>query len=427
MIPMHLIVLALVPTIWVVDASNGPGTNFTDLPAAVAVSANGDTIIVRPGTYSGFSVAGKALTIRGAGASSTFVAVASQPGSAFGETTIDAVPQGTTFYLGGLRFAPIAYSGVPTPTSAALRITGPSRVALSDLVVNGAQTPSGTGTAALHLSNGAEVHASRSTFAGGAGTSGAGGHGAVVTTTSRLAAEASTFTGGPASPFFTAIGGAGVTLSGGVATLSRSSSQGGFGPASGGDAIRCAVGSFARVAGTASDVIQAGGSFAPVNFGHALYADPGCYAIVHGGVSVLPASAGGVVTTGSVTLGADALPYLGISGATSVAGELLASQPVTVTFEGAIPNAPFACVVDLNPWFSSAFGAFVVGELLVPVPTMVAAQGTLDGAGMAQTTFTPAATAPWLTDVPLYMQFGVFDAATGKFRMSNGPVRFFRN
>lgn len=426
MIPMHLIVLALLPTIWVVDASNGPGTNFTDLPAAVAASTSGDTILVRPGTYSGFSVAGKALTIRGAGAASTFVALTSQPGSAFGETTIDAVPQGTTFYLGGLRFAPISYTGAPTPTSAALRIIGPSRVALSDLIVNGAQTPSGAGTAALHLSNGAEVHASRSTFSGGAGTSGAGGHGAVVTASSRLAAEASSFSGAPTSPFFNASGGAGVTLSGGVATLSRSSAQGGFGPLSGGDAIRAALGSFARVAGTASDVIQAGGSFSPANFGRAVYADTGCYAIVHGGVSVLPASAGGVVTTGPVTLGAAALPYLTVSGTTSAAGELLAAQLVTVTFEGA-PNAPFACVLDLTPSFSTGFGSFVVGELLVPVPTTLAAEGTLDAVGMAQASFIPAAIVPFLTDVPIYLQVGVFDAASGKFRMSNGPVRFFRN
>src|SRR5215510_991412 len=61
------IVLAvlLVPTIWIVDAANGPGTNFTSLPAAVAAAASGDTLIVRRGTYQPFQVSGKALTIRG--------------------------------------------------------------------------------------------------------------------------------------------------------------------------------------------------------------------------------------------------------------------------------------------------------------------------------------------------------------------------
>ncbi len=39
-------------TTWVVDEFNGPGTDFTDLPAAVAAATNGDTIRVRSGDYS---------------------------------------------------------------------------------------------------------------------------------------------------------------------------------------------------------------------------------------------------------------------------------------------------------------------------------------------------------------------------------------
>lgn len=64
-------VLTLLPTIWIVDAANGPGTNFTDLPAAIQAAASGDTVLVRSGTYAPFAVAGKALTIRGAGAATT--------------------------------------------------------------------------------------------------------------------------------------------------------------------------------------------------------------------------------------------------------------------------------------------------------------------------------------------------------------------
>ena len=68
-----LLLATLVQTIWIVDAANGPGTNFTDLPAAVAAAISGDTILVRPGTYTHFNVSGKALTIRGAGAALTTV------------------------------------------------------------------------------------------------------------------------------------------------------------------------------------------------------------------------------------------------------------------------------------------------------------------------------------------------------------------
>lgn len=53
---------------FVVDAANGPGTNFTDLPTAVATVPNGAVLDVRPGTYLGFSMAGKGLTILGVGA-----------------------------------------------------------------------------------------------------------------------------------------------------------------------------------------------------------------------------------------------------------------------------------------------------------------------------------------------------------------------
>src|SRR5262245_50640672 len=89
-------ILALVPTIWIVDASNGPGTSFTNLPPAVAAAASGDTILVRDGSYSAFTVSGKALTIRGAGAQVTVVQAFGSPN---GDTRIDNVPAGTTFYL----------------------------------------------------------------------------------------------------------------------------------------------------------------------------------------------------------------------------------------------------------------------------------------------------------------------------------------
>jgi len=47
----------LIPTVlsaqktWVVDAKNGAGTDFTDLPAAFAKVADGDRVVVRAGTY----------------------------------------------------------------------------------------------------------------------------------------------------------------------------------------------------------------------------------------------------------------------------------------------------------------------------------------------------------------------------------------
>ena len=48
---------------FVVDASNGPGANFTDLPAAVAAVPDGAVLDVRPGSYSPFAIASKGLSV----------------------------------------------------------------------------------------------------------------------------------------------------------------------------------------------------------------------------------------------------------------------------------------------------------------------------------------------------------------------------
>ncbi len=60
-------VAALLPSqgnVIVVDAAGGPGSQFTDLPQAIAAAASGDTLDVRAGDYSGFST-NKGLHIQG--------------------------------------------------------------------------------------------------------------------------------------------------------------------------------------------------------------------------------------------------------------------------------------------------------------------------------------------------------------------------
>ena len=47
----------------VVDAAAGPGSDFTTIQAAVDAGSDGDTILVRPGTYDGFTVQGKGLAV----------------------------------------------------------------------------------------------------------------------------------------------------------------------------------------------------------------------------------------------------------------------------------------------------------------------------------------------------------------------------
>jgi hypothetical protein len=75
---------------WIVDASNGTGANFTDLPPAFAAASAGDTILVRAGAYSTASV-NKPLRVLGA------------PGALLGTgnpcLTISGIPAGATFVL----------------------------------------------------------------------------------------------------------------------------------------------------------------------------------------------------------------------------------------------------------------------------------------------------------------------------------------
>lgn len=54
---------ALSAQTFVVDAAGGPGSNFTDIAAAVAAVPDGATLLVRPGSHGGFAIAGKGIAL----------------------------------------------------------------------------------------------------------------------------------------------------------------------------------------------------------------------------------------------------------------------------------------------------------------------------------------------------------------------------
>lgn len=76
--------------VWVVDAAGGAGSQFQNISAALARSADGDRIVVRPGTYPGFS------TSKG-------VAILCDPGVLLNAFLIDVhrVPAGRRFSIRG--------------------------------------------------------------------------------------------------------------------------------------------------------------------------------------------------------------------------------------------------------------------------------------------------------------------------------------
>src|SRR5262245_42999908 len=247
------------PTIWIVDANSGPGTNFTDLPAAVAAAANGDTLIVRSGTYRPFQVSGKALMIRGADPTITFV----QHDSVLAQTLIAAVPAGSIFAVSGISFLPATQVNVPV-----LRITGVSSVvALSHIVANGSNGgPSSFAAGALRI-EGASVYVRASTFRGGSQfvfNPGSGGFGVRVEGGTLVAVDCS-ITGGSlqASDVFLTGGGTAVDVDSGRASLSGCSLTAGNATGtttwgSPGLAVGFGGTASARVAGTVSSVVSAG-------------------------------------------------------------------------------------------------------------------------------------------------------------------------
>ncbi|HEX6811004.1 MAG TPA: hypothetical protein VF384_05205 [Planctomycetota bacterium] len=55
--------LAVPAQTFLVDAASGPGTNFTDLPPAIAAVPDGAILLVRPGSYGPIALNGKGLSI----------------------------------------------------------------------------------------------------------------------------------------------------------------------------------------------------------------------------------------------------------------------------------------------------------------------------------------------------------------------------
>jgi len=62
-LPLLLVNVASAQQLWTVD-DNAPA-NFTTIQSAVDAAADGDAILVQPGTYSGFQIAGKSVAVIG--------------------------------------------------------------------------------------------------------------------------------------------------------------------------------------------------------------------------------------------------------------------------------------------------------------------------------------------------------------------------
>lgn len=89
---------------WIVDISNGPGTNFTQISAAIVAAAPGDMLLVRPGQYAEF-VLDKPLSIVGLG-------VAPQTWSTTLGMLVQNLPPNSTTSIANLTVNGIGWGGL---------------------------------------------------------------------------------------------------------------------------------------------------------------------------------------------------------------------------------------------------------------------------------------------------------------------------
>ncbi|MGE3173262.1 MAG: hypothetical protein AB7O97_11610 [Planctomycetota bacterium] len=416
---------------WIVDANNGPGTQFTDLPPAVATAAHGDTILVRSGDYLAFQVSGKALTIRGAGASNA--RVVSSPNALV--SAIQNVPAGSVFFLDGLHFEPDWRDGL-LAAPAALRVSGSSTtVAIADCELR--WQPGGVVAGHALAIDGATVLAARSNFfgsdvAGFLALSDSGGNGIQAVGATLVAIDCHMVGGDHAvSKHGASRGAAAVSLAGGLASLHACSLRGGNklglrSPSDGGHGLELlAAGSFARIAGSPTDTIEGGAG--GLGSGLSIAAlDPGAAVVVHGTPTLLPTlPSGQPLTLGNVVLGAAPLPRLDITGVTSAAGEIAIGNPITVQVDGGGAAAPCLAGVDALPAVSTALAPLTLGEVLLPTASFQIAL-VLDGGGRFVHTFSTAAV-PALVGQPVFSQAAVLDVAGNRIRMSNLGLHLYTN
>ncbi|MEO6597709.1 MAG: hypothetical protein ABIP94_23435 [Planctomycetota bacterium] len=411
---LSLVLACVLPTIWIVDATSGPGTHFTDLPPAVAAAQSGDTILVRPGTYTAFDVSGKALTIRGTDAMTTVVALQSPVLGPSPSISIANTPAGTTFYLSFLTVRSNTVMGDPIlPTMSVSN----AKVVLVGCTVSGNNGTNNRSTA-LIVGN-AEVHANRCTFLGAPGygffLGVFGGGNGVTLSGASLAADACVFQGGSGLwhlKFPVIFGGHGISINSSRATIVRSSCIGGSTPTllssgTAGSGVVIQGTSMVRFVGGAGMTCMGGQGSTP---GQSLIGSASTPVIVHGPVAFVPPP------VGSSTVAAPPLPYLTVTGDS-------ATLPVTVDLDGLFPNALYFLKVSSAPDYVTS-APWGLGEILVSLSTSECHFGLLDPTGRLAFTFTPASV-PELLNRPICSQAAVFDAATGQLRLSQSDIRIF--
>jgi hypothetical protein len=389
--------------VWVVDAASGPGTDFTTIQAAVDAAVDGESVLVRPGTYASFAIVGK---------------------------DVDVVADGGPVTVAGFELRDLASSG--------------------SIVVRGLQSTGVAGPGAAIVDCAGHVLVEACTLVGADGDGvfvspnfdPSGAPGAFVDGSTRVAFARSTLRGGdgddyvPLTVLFGA-GGDGLRAVGSFVALYTCTALGG----DGGDV---ADDDAAWTGGAGGDGIEIDAGFLFVSGGSATGGDggrggedfdgfTGSYTCGNGGPggdglrqsspSIGPVAVQllAVVTNG----GAGGPPYFGAPCASGADGEPVdvdpaallvlqqqfyrfrATSPVreggTVDFVfGGEPGAFVVLGLATQPFFAPA--AFLNGVLLVDPSAQVLLPGLLDGNGALTTALTANLAVPALSGLTVHAQ-----------------------
>lgn len=383
---------------WVVDASAGTGSNFTSIPPAVAAAADGDTILVRAGSYGGFSTS-KGITVLG------------EPGVTLNTlftlgpiVEVTGLQQHQRFVLAGIN---AAVHGVPSGNGIVIRnCTG--TVHLDN--IGGSSGPIvGTGPAL-------EVHASRHVTATDCDFF---GHpGVLAASGSFLTLTDCDATGAPACQSLRCTAfdaSAGVTVLQSVVQLAQTSVTGGRGsfvlptlsrpPAPG----VLLSGSELLVTGDASTVIRAGdlaGGPPTAAIGSALGSGPS--SVTFNPTVTLLGSQGGAALGGVVTGTQRHVPTVTADGAAP--GGLL-----QITLRTAAQNQVVLLLGPAGRPTRTPLGDFV----LDPLATTSLFSGLQPPGGLLSLALAVPAN-PSLSGLALMSQAGVFDVASNRIVLSTG-------
>ncbi len=443
---LAVLAFAFLQNTWVVDDGGGPGVNFTDIPPAVAAAADGDILLVQPGTYSHFVLTGKGLRILGSGSSNTIV---QNTGTTL-TTSISGLPSTSIAYVDRLTIQ----RSSPNNGGILVLIQGSTtQAAIADCVLQGL----GRETALRVV--GAALWLFHSTVNGGSGTipfsviATGGGNALEAQTGAFVSASGSTLRGGNASNGFSCDlfggldGGRGASIQGGseawIAETDVIGGDGVYAPICGfpdlgkGGTALFVDSSTARVSGGPAMYLLGGNPGCPNSPVGFLYAGEGILTtgpstvVVHS-VTVSAGSCPGLcglwgICSAAATIGpgiqmlAPPLPVLDVSGDFTLSGGsatlLLANGPPNALFFVGVTGVPDH--VDSGPLF--------LGEFLVdPTAVFPFFSGVLSVTGAAFLTIPLTGLPPSFAYFPFHFQGIALDPGGAFWRLSSSTVATLR-